>query len=157
MKGLSVNPHVPKSSYRNRKSFIAADLARIALCALSLCTGGIAAADSERNAERHWDRGGVVYAMTNATSGNQILVYVRDAAGRLRHVPGATASTRGSGGSATAAVDPLGSQGSLVYDNDSAPYAELPSAYSRSRAGLYPRQRPARTGRDAQTGRRAAC
>jgi 6-phosphogluconolactonase (cycloisomerase 2 family) len=119
MKGLSVNPNVPKSSYRNRKSFVAADLARIALCALSLCTAGTAAADSERNAERQWDRGGVVYAMTNATSGNQILVYVRDAAGRLRHVPGATASTRGSGGSVTAAVDPLGSQGSLVYDEAS--------------------------------------
>jgi 6-phosphogluconolactonase (cycloisomerase 2 family) len=57
--------------------------------------------------------------MTNAASGNQILVYVRDATGRLRHLPGATASTHGAGGSVTAAVDPLGSQGSLVYDETS--------------------------------------
>jgi 6-phosphogluconolactonase (cycloisomerase 2 family) len=54
--------------------------------------------------------------MTNATSGDQILVYVRDHRGRLQPVPGATASTGGSGGSVTAAVDPLGSQNSLVYD-----------------------------------------
>jgi 6-phosphogluconolactonase (cycloisomerase 2 family) len=57
--------------------------------------------------------------MTNASSGNQILVYIRDHRGRLEPVPRATASTAGRGGSVTAAVDPLGSQGSLVYDSDS--------------------------------------
>lgn len=119
MKDFPVTPYVLKRSHKSRKSFVAADLARIVLCAVSLCIAGTAAADGERSAEDNWDRGGVVYAMTNAASGNQILVYVRDAIGRLRHVPGATASTRGSGGSVTAAVDPLGSQGSLVYDETS--------------------------------------
>ena len=63
-----------------------------------------------------FDHGGVVYAMTNASNGNQILVYIRDQRGRLEPVPRATTSTAGLGGSVTAAVDPLGSQGSLVYD-----------------------------------------
>jgi 6-phosphogluconolactonase (cycloisomerase 2 family) len=62
------------------------------------------------------DRGGVVYAMTNAASGNAIRIFVRDRAGRLQAVPRATASTGGAGGSVTAAIDPLGSQNALVYD-----------------------------------------
>jgi len=62
------------------------------------------------------DHGGVVYAMTNAAGGNQVLVFVRDPRGRLEALPRATVSTGGRGGSANAPVDPLGSQGSLVYD-----------------------------------------
>ena len=41
------------------------------------------------------DRGGVVYVMTNATSGNAVLVFVRDRRGRLQALPWATASTGG--------------------------------------------------------------
>ncbi|HZL94254.1 MAG TPA: beta-propeller fold lactonase family protein, partial [Vicinamibacterales bacterium] len=119
MKDFPVTPYVLKRPYESRKSFVAPGLARIVLCAVSLCTAVTAAADGEQSAAENWDRGGVVYAMTNAASGNQILVYVRDATGRLRHLPGATASTHGAGGSVTAAVDPLGSQGSLVYDETS--------------------------------------
>jgi 6-phosphogluconolactonase (cycloisomerase 2 family) len=70
-------------------------------------------ADSPARAD---DSGGVIYAMTNASTGNEILVFVRDRKGRLQPVPGATASTGGAGGSITAGVDPLGSQGSLRYD-----------------------------------------
>jgi len=64
------------------------------------------------------DAGGVVYAMTNASSGNQILVFFRDRNGQLDPVPQATVSTGGLGGSVSAPVDPLGSQNSLVYDAD---------------------------------------
>jgi 6-phosphogluconolactonase (cycloisomerase 2 family) len=85
----------------------------VALAALSIARTGAAAADS---AQESFDRGGVVYAMTNASTGNQILVYIRDHKGKLEPLPRATASTAGRGGSVTAAVDPLGSQGSLVYD-----------------------------------------
>jgi hypothetical protein len=38
--------------------------------------------------------------MTNAATGNQILVFLRDRKGRLEPVPGATASTGGAGGDA---------------------------------------------------------
>lgn len=62
------------------------------------------------------DRGGVVYAMTNASSGNQILVFARDRDGGLQPLPFATASTGGLGANENAAIDPLGSQQSLVYD-----------------------------------------
>jgi 6-phosphogluconolactonase (cycloisomerase 2 family) len=84
-----------------------------ALAALAIFGSGTGAADSPHE---RFDRGGVVYAMTNASSGNEILVFVRDHKGRLEALPRATASTAGLGGSVTAAVDPLGSQGSLVYD-----------------------------------------
>jgi DNA-binding beta-propeller fold protein YncE len=65
---------------------------------------------------RDGDRGGVVYAMTNAAGGNQILVFARDRSGRLQPLPIATASTGGRGASTNAAIDPLGSQHSLLYD-----------------------------------------
>jgi 6-phosphogluconolactonase (cycloisomerase 2 family) len=63
------------------------------------------------------DHGGAVYIQTNDARGNKILVFSRDWHGRLTPVPAATVATGGLGGSDNAAVDPLGSQGSLVYDN----------------------------------------
>lgn len=119
MKDSSAATHSFERAHERRASFAASHLARIVLCASSLCLGATAAADGKPNAHHDRDRGGVVYAMTNATSGNQILVYVRDSHGRLQQIPGATKSTRGSGGSVTATVDPLGSQNSLVYDETS--------------------------------------
>jgi DNA-binding beta-propeller fold protein YncE len=62
------------------------------------------------------DRGGVVYAMTNASAGNKILVFARDRTGRLDALPAATTPTGGRGASDNAAIDPLGSQNSLVFD-----------------------------------------
>lgn len=62
------------------------------------------------------DRGGVVYAMTNADERNEIRVYHRDRNGRLRPIRHATTPTGGSGAGGNAAIDPLGSQGALVYD-----------------------------------------
>lgn len=61
------------------------------------------------------DRGGVVYAMTNDSAHNEILTFVRDRKGQLHRVPRATVSTGGAGNNRDA-VDPLGSQNSLVYD-----------------------------------------
>jgi DNA-binding beta-propeller fold protein YncE len=80
------------------------------------------AADSNASSAKRFDRidrGGVIYAMTNASTGNEILVFGRDSRGRLQPFPQATVSTGGLGGSVTAAIDPLGSQNSLVYDADS--------------------------------------
>jgi 6-phosphogluconolactonase (cycloisomerase 2 family) len=62
------------------------------------------------------DTGGAIYAMTNAETGNEILVYRRDPSGRLHPVNGANAPTGGAGASMNAPIDPLGSQGALVYD-----------------------------------------
>jgi 6-phosphogluconolactonase (cycloisomerase 2 family) len=61
------------------------------------------------------DRGGLVYVMTNDSNRNEIVVFARDHRGRLHRVPGAVA-TGGKGASHNAAIDPLGSQHSLVHD-----------------------------------------
>jgi 6-phosphogluconolactonase (cycloisomerase 2 family) len=63
-----------------------------------------------------FDFGGVVYVMTNDSEANEVLVYLRNPAGRLRSVHYATVSTGGQGASANGPIDPLGSQGALVYD-----------------------------------------
>jgi len=62
------------------------------------------------------DRGGVVYVMSNAATGNEILLFGRDRRGRLQALPGRSTRTGGLGGSDNAAIDPLGSQNALVYD-----------------------------------------
>ena len=64
-----------------------------------------------------FDFGGLVYVMTNDSDANQVLVYLRNPRGKLRPVNYATVSTGGRGGSDNAAIDPLGSQGALVYDD----------------------------------------
>jgi len=92
--------------------------ARLALALLGL--GSLAAAaqaaDRPHSQLGQFDRGGYVYAMTNDSGGNAILVYSRDRIGRLHAVRDGTVATGGLGGSVTAAVDPLGSQGALVHD-----------------------------------------
>ncbi|MEO8467681.1 MAG: beta-propeller fold lactonase family protein [Gammaproteobacteria bacterium] len=65
-----------------------------------------------------YDLGGMVYVMTNASAGNQVVVYLRDRQGRLAPLHNGAVSTGGLGGSANAAIDPLGSQGALTYDDD---------------------------------------
>ena len=98
-----------------RRSHVAA-LALVGALPLALAQ----AADIHRATARHFhhrdDQGGVVYVMSNNADANSILVYARDAGGRLRPVPQATAMTGGKGGSNNAPLDPLGSQGALVYD-----------------------------------------
>src|SRR5688572_21637664 len=86
----------------------------------AIAAGSIASAAGEETAGRDsndWLRGGgVVYTMDNAATGNSILVFARDRAGRLHPIRGAAAGTGGAGAANNAAVDPLGSQNSLVYD-----------------------------------------
>lgn len=53
---------------------------------------------------------GAVYVMTNAADGNEIVVFDRDAKGRLTEVDLIPTGGLGSGGG----LDPLGSQGSLI-------------------------------------------
>jgi len=64
-----------------------------------------------------YDLGGLVYVMTNASAGNEIVIYLRDRHGRLAPLRNGTVSTGGHGGSSNAAIDPLGSQGALAYDD----------------------------------------
>jgi DNA-binding beta-propeller fold protein YncE len=95
-------------------------LATVALAAGSLVTAqGAAAAGGHFG--RHFGRfdlGGLVYVMTDASAGNEIVTYLRDRRGHLTSLHNAAVSTGGLGGSANAAIDPLGSQGALVYDDD---------------------------------------
>jgi DNA-binding beta-propeller fold protein YncE len=91
-------------------------VATVAASAILAATTG-AAAGAHESTDRDGDRGGVVYAMTNDSGGNAIAVFLRDRRGRLHALPHAMVPTRGAGGSVTAAIDPLGSQGSLVYDD----------------------------------------
>lgn len=80
---------------KNLFSFTAAALS------LSLLTGGVAAAQTEPR--------GTVYAMTNATTGNKVLVFNRGADGRLSPPRAFNTSGTGTGGS-------LGNQNALVLD-----------------------------------------
>jgi len=67
-------------------------------------------------ASGNWDdeEVGAVYTMTNAASGNQILIFNRDARGALTAAGGVSTKGLGSGG----ALDALGSQHSLVLTED---------------------------------------
>lgn len=91
-------------------------LITLAVSLLSAFTLTASASGPGGGANGHSDRGGLVYAMTNDSDGNEIVVFKRDRRGRLGPLPRATVSTGGLGGSVTAAIDPLGSQGSLIYD-----------------------------------------
>jgi 6-phosphogluconolactonase (cycloisomerase 2 family) len=55
--------------------------------------------------------------MTNDAQANEVVVYLRTPSGKLRPLHHATASTGGQGASDNAPIDPLGSQGALVYDD----------------------------------------
>jgi 6-phosphogluconolactonase (cycloisomerase 2 family) len=90
----------------------AAAVAALATSLLAMQSAGA----GEAHFGRH-DLGGAVYVMTNGAAGNEILVYLRDRQGRLQPMSSSTASTGGLGGSDNAAIDPLGSQGALVYDD----------------------------------------
>ncbi len=119
MKTRLVTQVLGSGSAERRRFLGAAALTALVLTAAAVYAAAAAASEFYEHNPQHlarFDRGGVVYAMTNASSGNQILVFVRDPKGHLQAVPRATASTGGRGGSVTAPVDPLGSQGSLVYD-----------------------------------------
>ena len=95
--------------------------AMLAALTLSLCGAAAGARDLHRADGWHFfrpgDRGGVVYVMSNDAARNSILVFARDQYGRLHALPRATTATGGRGGGDNAAIDPLGSQGALQYDD----------------------------------------
>jgi 6-phosphogluconolactonase (cycloisomerase 2 family) len=102
---------------RFKGSLIAALLLALAVPAGAIAAGGHGMHRAHaRHFIRHDDRGGVVYVMSNNSHRNSILVFSRDFRGRLRAIPQATTPTGGRGGADNAAIDPLGSQGALVYD-----------------------------------------
>jgi len=86
------------------------------LVAATLFAAHGAAADAAGKRLGGLDQGGLVYVMTNDATGNAIVTYLRDRRGELQPLPHATVSTGGAGGSDNAPIDPLGSQGALVYD-----------------------------------------
>jgi len=88
----------------------------VVISATALIVGSLLTTNAHAGQRVGVDRGGVVYAMTNADNGNEILVYHRDRSGRLTPVPGATRPTGGAGASSNAFIDPLGSQNALAYD-----------------------------------------
>ncbi len=92
----------------------------VALAAGALLAANGAAADHAYLGKHfgRFDLGGLVYVMTNASAGNEIVTYLRDRRGRLTPLHHGTVSTGGLGGSANAEIDPLGSQGALAYDDD---------------------------------------
>jgi 6-phosphogluconolactonase (cycloisomerase 2 family) len=106
---LGRNP-MTQTSFRKR---ILATLAVVAVCSFSGLT--TASADSRRPASP----GHLVFAQTDNPAGNEIAVYDRSHDGTLAHVE--TVRTGGLGGRLEGAVvDPLASQGSLLYDPDHA-------------------------------------
>lgn len=111
-----------RSPFRSRSSRISGPRAVAAAVALALPLAAAVAGAHGLHRAFAWhffhqdDHGGVVYVMTNNASSNRILVFGRDARGRLNALPQATAATGGRGGGNNAAIDPLGSQGALMYD-----------------------------------------
>ena len=93
-------------------------LSLISVAATVLIAGSLPAPSAHAAKFSDLDRGGVVYAMTNADDGNKILTYHRNPSGRLKPVYGATKWTGGAGASSNAAIDPLGSQNALLYDSE---------------------------------------
>jgi hypothetical protein len=85
------------------------------LAAVFLVTGALVAPNAHAENRANIDRGGVIFAMTIAAIGNEILVYRRNPGGRLTPVRGATTPTGGSGASMNAAIAHLGSQTALVF------------------------------------------
>ena len=116
MESRSVPGFASENFAENRSLYTLSASALLAFVVALIYVTAAAATGLHDPADKRVDRGGLVYAMTNAASDNEVLVFVRDQRGRLQPVPSATTPTGGRGASTNAAVDPLGSQGSLVYD-----------------------------------------
>src|ERR1700739_3755757 len=81
-------------------------------CVLFLAVASVLVFAAHRAAAQ--DRGGAVFAMTNAASNNQINAYIRGEDGSLQFSAAFPTGGNGSGGT----VDPLTSQGSLTLSAD---------------------------------------
>ena len=64
------------------------------------------------------DKGGAVFIMTNSDEGNVILMYQRSSSGRITYADFFPTGGRGVGVGKTVAIDPLGSQNSLIMSKD---------------------------------------
>lgn len=89
----------------------------LALTPLILLSGASYANSFDKFQDK--DRGGFVYVMSNSSEANEIMVFNRSRSGKLHHNTFATTATGGKGGNANAPADPLGSQNSLIYDEES--------------------------------------
>jgi 6-phosphogluconolactonase len=93
----------------NRKSF----LTLVGATALLTTTAPLLAMDSQGDARRD-TAGGSVYTMTNAPTGNEVVIFDRDGKGRLTFTGTVATGGAGSGGG----LDPLASQGSLALTSN---------------------------------------
>jgi len=103
----------------NRRSFmqIFATVAAAAVCSVSGASGALAATGSDT--DHAHPSGRVLFAQTDGLAGNAIAVFDRAPDGNLSRVD--TVSSGGLGGALEGAVvDPLASQGSLLYDREHA-------------------------------------
>jgi 6-phosphogluconolactonase (cycloisomerase 2 family) len=92
-------------------------LIRLSAVIAAMATALLAAPAVLANADEGDGGQHAVFVQTNDPAGNSIAAYVRDANGTLTYA--ATYATGGKGGRAAgAAVDPLASQSSLVYDSE---------------------------------------
>jgi len=73
--------------------------------------------DRDRN-HHSKDKGGAVFIMTNSDEGNVILMYQRSSSGIITYVDFFPTGGRGAGVGKTVAIDPLGSQNSLIMSKD---------------------------------------
>lgn len=103
------------SDHRLLKSMFAVSVLTVSVSATAMDAWG---SHSFKSRYQQHDRGGVIYVMDNSSEGNQINVYFRNTSGELRAVSKATIATGGLGASDNAAIDPLGSQNSLVFDQE---------------------------------------
>ncbi|MGQ8365362.1 lactonase family protein [Glaciecola sp. 1036] len=104
--------------FSERKSKLALGIALAAFIAGASVTSPAEARPFFAKKKESEDRGGLVYVMTNDDTANKVMVYWRDKSGEISKMPYATVRTGGIGASSNAPVDPLGSQGSLVYSED---------------------------------------
>jgi 6-phosphogluconolactonase (cycloisomerase 2 family) len=104
------------SSLRARRSAVLAAATFTGLGALSLLAAPLAASAQTRTpADSPGGIASAVFVQSNATTGNQILAYSRSEGGTLSFVHAYDTGGKGAR-TAGSVVDPLASQGSLVYD-----------------------------------------
>jgi 6-phosphogluconolactonase len=75
--------------------------------------------DDDRGGKYHGKvRSGAVFVMTNAAEGNEVIMYRRSANGSLWYMDQFPTGGLGSGVGKTIPIDPLGSQNSLIMDDE---------------------------------------
>jgi 6-phosphogluconolactonase (cycloisomerase 2 family) len=114
---LSANALAQSVSFSSSSVSVSASGSSSSVSIRSSSSGSSSSSSSSSIFER--DRGGAVYVMANQPEGNEILVFKRDTRGELTFFRSLSTATGGLGGGDNAPADPLGSQGSLTFDQDS--------------------------------------